>query len=116
MKSLELGFVQKRFNVQYPITNIQMVETSLITGIGIGEVKTAMAEKLGGISHTPAHAVISERHRNLLEAARAELGQARERLADGGESAAAPAFSSEGEPEAEAPPLPLEKTLAQHQR
>jgi tRNA modification GTPase len=37
------------------------------------------------------HAVISERHRNLLETARAELILARERIANGGEEAAAPA-------------------------
>ena len=82
---------KKITNNQYPITNIQMVETSLITGAGIAEVKAAVAAKLGGISQTPAHAVISERHRDLLETARIELAQARERIAEGGELGAAPA-------------------------
>jgi tRNA modification GTPase len=67
------------------------VETSLINGAGISELKAAISEKLGGISNAPAHAVISERHRDLLETARVELEQARERLADGGELGAAPA-------------------------
>ena len=82
---------KKITNNQYPITNIQRVETSLITGAGIDAVKAAIAGKLGGVSHTPAHAVISERHRNLLETARAELIQARQRISEGGETAAAPA-------------------------
>ncbi len=82
---------RKITNNQYPTANIQMVETSLTTGTGIDEVKTAVAAKLGGLSRTPAHAVISERHRNLLETARAELIQARERIAEGGEFSAAPA-------------------------
>jgi len=82
---------KKITNNQYSITNIQMVETSLIKGAGIAEVKAAVAVKLGGVSHTPAHAVISERHRDLLETARIELEQARERIAEGGELGAAPA-------------------------
>jgi tRNA modification GTPase len=67
------------------------VETSLVTGAGISQLKAVISKKLGGISHAPAHAVISERHRNLLETARSELEQARERLAGGGEPGAAPA-------------------------
>jgi len=82
---------KKITNNQYPITNIQMVETSLITGAGIAEVKAAVAAKLGGVSHTPVHAVISERHRDLLETARVELIQARERIAESGELGAASA-------------------------
>ena len=82
---------KKISNNQYPITDIQVVETSLIAGTGIAEVKAAISQKLGGISQAPAHAVISERHRNLLETARVELEQARERIAEGGELGAAPA-------------------------
>ena len=82
---------KKITNNQYPITNIQRVETSLITGAGIAEVKAAVAAKLGGISQAPAHAVISERHRDLLETARIELEQAHERITEGGELGAAPA-------------------------
>jgi tRNA modification GTPase len=69
----------------------QLLETSLINGAGIYELKAAISKKLGGISNAPAHAVISERHRDLLETARVELEQAREQLADGGELGAAPA-------------------------
>ncbi|NOU36700.1 MAG: tRNA uridine-5-carboxymethylaminomethyl(34) synthesis GTPase MnmE [Kiritimatiellaceae bacterium] len=82
---------KKISNNQYPITNAQMVETSLITGTGTDALKVAIAEKLGGISNAPVHAVISERHRDLLETARIELIQARERIAEGGEPGAAPA-------------------------
>jgi tRNA modification GTPase len=67
------------------------LETSLITGAGIGSVKAAIAGKLGGVSNAPAHAVISERHRNLLELAKAELTQARERIFEEGEPGAASA-------------------------
>jgi tRNA modification GTPase len=68
------------------------VQTSLITGCGVAEVKAAIAAKLeAGVNlNTPAHAVISERHRNLLELARAELIQARERISEGGELGASP--------------------------
>lgn len=84
---------KKRVDNQYSITNIQRVETSLITGAGIAEVKAALAAKLESGVHlnAPAHAVISERHHDLLETARAELIQARERIAEGGEAAAASA-------------------------
>jgi tRNA modification GTPase len=46
------------------------------------EIKAAIAAKLeAGVNmNTPAHAVISERHRNLLEQARGELEAAREQL------------------------------------
>ncbi len=76
---------------KFQISGFQCLETALITGTGIAEVKTAISQKLGGISQAPAHAVISERHRNLLETARVELEQARERIAGGGELGAAPA-------------------------
>ena len=76
---------------RFQTSGFQPLETSLVTGVGISELKAAISKKLGGISHAPAHAVISERHRNLLETARAELEQARERLAGGGEPGAAPA-------------------------
>jgi tRNA modification GTPase len=68
------------------------VEASLLDGTGIAEVKAAIAVRLeSGVNlNTPAHAVISERHRNLLELARIELIQARERIAEGGELGAAP--------------------------
>jgi tRNA modification GTPase len=82
---------KKTTSNKYPINNIQMVETSLIAGSGMDALKAAIAEKLGGISNTPAHAVISERHRDLLETAQRELIQAREQISEGGELGAAPA-------------------------
>lgn len=81
----------KSSGFKFQISGFQPVETSLITGAGTEEVKAAIAARLGGVAHAPAHAVISERHRNLLEQARTELVQARERIAAGGETAAAPA-------------------------
>ncbi len=65
---------------KFQISNFQPVETSLTSGVGIAELQAAISEKLGGVSNTPVHAVISERHRNLLDQARAELLLARERL------------------------------------
>ncbi len=76
---------------RFQVSGFQCLETSLISGAGIDEVKVAVAAKLGGISQAPAHAVISERHRNLLELARVELEQARGRISEGGELGAAPA-------------------------
>lgn len=72
-------------------SGFRVVETSLLNGTGIAEVKNTVSAMLGGISGAPAHAVISERHRDRLEAARIEMEQARIRIAEGGESAAAPA-------------------------
>ncbi|MEI7851866.1 MAG: GTPase, partial [Kiritimatiellales bacterium] len=76
-----------------PIADWVAVETSLITGAGIAEVKTAIAARLeAGVNlNTPAHAVISERHRNLLELAKVELEQAHEQIVEGGELGAAAA-------------------------
>ncbi len=84
---------KKITNNQYLITNIKTIKTSLIGGIGIDEVKAAIAAKLerGVNFNFPAHAVISERHHNLLELAKIELEQAREQIAVGGELGAAPA-------------------------
>lgn len=74
-----------------PGSGFHSVETSLLNGTGITEVKDAISARLGGKACTPAHAVISERHRNLLETARIEMELARGRLAEGGETAAVPA-------------------------
>jgi tRNA modification GTPase len=75
----------------FQLSGFQPLETSLVNGTGTTAICSAITEKLGGISHAPAHAVISERHRDLLEQARDELIQARGRIAEGGEAAAAPA-------------------------
>lgn len=77
------------FDFRLPV--FQPLETSLKAGSGIVELKKTLSEKLGGVSGAPAHAVISERHRNLLELARTELLQARTRIAEEGEPGAASA-------------------------
>lgn len=67
---------------EFQVSSFSPVEASLIDGTGLADIKAAIAAKLeAGVDlHTPAHAVISERHRNLLEQARAELELAREQL------------------------------------
>ncbi|MBN2162168.1 MAG: tRNA uridine-5-carboxymethylaminomethyl(34) synthesis GTPase MnmE [Pontiellaceae bacterium] len=62
---------------EWPSANI--VESSLIRGSGIEELKRAMAEQLerGADLQAPPHAVISERHRQLLVQAHREARQAR---------------------------------------
>jgi tRNA modification GTPase len=82
---------RKASSFRLQVLGFGSVETALISGMGISALKAALAAKLGGVSHTPAHAVISERHRDLLEQARTELIQARERICGGGEQSAAPA-------------------------
>ena len=75
---------------RFPFAEFATVEACLLNGTGAAAIRTAVSEKLGGISHAPAHAVISERHRNLLETTRLELEQARGQIATG-ELGAAPA-------------------------
>lgn len=75
----------------FRLSIFQPLETSLKTGSGIVELKQTLSERLGGVSGAPAHAVISERHRNLLELTRAELIQARARIDEEGEPGAAAA-------------------------
>jgi tRNA modification GTPase len=69
-------------NYELRITDYVPINASLIDGTGLSEIKAAIAAKLeAGVDlHAPAHAVISERHRNLLELARTELETAREQL------------------------------------
>ncbi|MEN8254431.1 MAG: tRNA uridine-5-carboxymethylaminomethyl(34) synthesis GTPase MnmE [Verrucomicrobiota bacterium] len=57
----------------------RIVEASLITGTGINELKAAMSKTLeqGADLHAPPHAVISERHRDLLIRSHKEAKQAR---------------------------------------
>jgi len=56
-----------------------VVETSLVSGQGVDELKRAMAGVLerGADLHAPPHAVISERHRHLLIQSHKEAKQAR---------------------------------------
>ena len=55
------------------------VETSLVNGVGVEELKREMAGALekGADLHAPPHAVISERHRTLLVRSHKEAKQAR---------------------------------------
>jgi len=61
------------------IQDVQGVEASLVNGIGVEELKRAMADTLekGADLNVPPHAVISERHRNLLIRSHKEAQQAR---------------------------------------
>ncbi len=61
------------------IEGVSGVEACLIAGTGVEELKRAMADALekGADLHTPPHAVISERHRQLLVKAHSEAKQAR---------------------------------------
>lgn len=78
---------------EFRVPGYSPVEASLRSGKGLEEIKAAVTRKLeAGIDlHTPAHAVISERHRQLLDTGRAELLSAREQIAEAGEAGAAPA-------------------------
>ena len=59
--------------------SFSLVETSLVSGSGIVELKQEMAGMLEGRAdlHAAPHAVISERHRDLLLRAHREAKQAR---------------------------------------
>lgn len=67
---------------RFPISDLNPVDAALFDGTGLDDVKRAIAMKLEGSVNmgAPAHAVISERHRNLLESAHTELKQARSQL------------------------------------
>jgi tRNA modification GTPase len=73
------------------LKDFRIVEASLKNGEGIDELKRALAETLedGTDLHAPPHAVISERHRNLLIQAHREALQARRYLNDNVEENAA---------------------------
>ena len=64
------------------IEGVEGVEACLLSETGISELKQAMADALekGADLHAPPHAVISERHRQLLVKAHREARQAREFL------------------------------------
>lgn len=75
LNKIDLGNQLSSFNFQVS----GFVEASLISGAGISELERAMAETLekGADLHAPPHAVISERHRNLLIRSHEEAKQAR---------------------------------------
>ncbi len=78
LNKVDLGNQVERFGFQ----GSRIVETSLVKGVGIAALKRAMAETLekGADLHAPPHAVISERHRQLLVKAHLEAKQGRELL------------------------------------
>jgi len=61
------------------VEGVEGLATNLLSGEGIDALKTAMANQLekGADLHVPPHAVISERHRNLLIKSHKEARQAR---------------------------------------
>ncbi|MCF7818874.1 MAG: hypothetical protein K9M54_13440, partial [Kiritimatiellales bacterium] len=61
------------------VEGVDGIEACLVKGVGIEELKRAMADTLekGADLHAPPHAVISERHRHLLILAHKEALQAR---------------------------------------
>ncbi len=73
--------------------NIQPLETSLVSDESVSELRATISKKLGCVSSAPVHAVISERHRDLLAAARNELTSACEKLS--GKEDETIAFASE---------------------
>ncbi len=70
----------KHETFDFRLSTFDSIETSLTSGLGLADVRSSISEKLGGVSNSPAHAVISERHRDLLVAARVELAAACEML------------------------------------
>ncbi len=77
LNKIDLGNEVSSFKFQ-----VSSVETSLRSGKGVDELKQALAETLerGADLSAPPHAVISERHRQLLVLAHREAKQAREFL------------------------------------
>jgi len=75
LNKIDLGNQFSSFRSQV----LNFIEASLITGTGINELKATMADTLekGADFHAPPHAVISERHRNLLIRSHKEARQAR---------------------------------------
>lgn len=61
----------------FHLSSFDLIDASFESGDGLAEIHSAISEKLGGLSHAPAHAVISERHRALLAQAQDELELAR---------------------------------------
>jgi tRNA modification GTPase len=52
------------------------IKTSLITKDGLIEIRNSIIDKLGSISSRPPHAVIAERHRQILLLTGNELSEA----------------------------------------
>lgn len=73
---------KKKADFEFPLSGFKQVDASLLGGDGLDAVKQAIAARLeAGVDlHAPVHAVISERHRGLLNCARTELQNARSRL------------------------------------
>ena len=78
LNKVDLGNQVEDLKTEFP----NLVRASLISGEGIEALKEAMAAALekGADLHAPPHAVISERHRDLLIRAHEEAKQARQFL------------------------------------
>ena len=78
LNKIDLG--RKISNAELKVS--EWVEASLISGHGVEDLRQAMAQTLeqGADLQTPPHAVISERHRQLLLQSHREARQAREFL------------------------------------
>ncbi|MFH0954032.1 MAG: tRNA uridine-5-carboxymethylaminomethyl(34) synthesis GTPase MnmE [Verrucomicrobiota bacterium] len=81
LNKTDLGRVVKAEDVP----GFAAVETSLVKGVGVDEVRREMSLKLeSGVDlSAPPHAVISERHRQLLTETGGEIGKALELLEKG---------------------------------
>lgn len=55
---------------------LTQIQTCLLSGAGVDEVRQAIVEKLGSVSARPQCAVISERHRQLLLSATKHINEA----------------------------------------
>ncbi len=56
--------------------DVSLVLISCLTGSGINDLKRLLVNKLGCIDNPCAHAVISERHRNILACAHSDISEA----------------------------------------
>lgn len=67
---------------EFDVAGFCPVEAALLMGGGLSAIRAAVVQRLavGRDLHAPAHAVVSERHRHLLLAARGELAQACDQL------------------------------------
>ncbi len=69
--------VLNKIDLGQKVDEIEGIAVSLLSAHGLVDLKAALIEKLDAGEQSPAHAVISERHRALLIKARYEAKQAR---------------------------------------
>lgn len=72
--------------------SLRLVETCVVAGTGLSELKSAITERLTSrMGDTPHHAAVSERHRALLAAFLERLEDARRLVSSSGDEALVPA-------------------------